>query len=336
MCYSSVSMKCLFYSVRNYELSLLKKFLGESITFSETRLAKETAQIASGFKAVSIFANDDASAPVLESLRKGGTEFLALRSAGFNHVDLEAAARLGITVARVPEYSPYAVAEHAVALLMSLNRKIHRAFNRVREHNFSLDGLMGFDIHGKTVGVIGTGKIGECFCNILNGFGAKVIAFDPQPRLKSVSYLPLEDVISRSDILSFHCPLTPETKHLINQSNLKDLKPGVIIVNTSRGAVLDTKALIQGLKSQLIGGLALDVYEEEGDLFFKDLSDKPVLDDQFIRLISFPSVLMTAHQGFFTTEATTEIAKVTSENIKGYFSGTLSPFNIVSTERVRN
>jgi D-lactate dehydrogenase len=325
-------MRCFFYSVRNYELPLLKEFLGESITFSETRLTKETAQIASGFKVVSIFANDDGSAPVLESLRKGGTDFLALRSAGFNHVDLEAAARLGITVTRVPEYSPYAVAEHAVALMLTLNRKIHRAFNRVREHNFALDGLMGFDIHGKTVGVIGTGKIGECFCNILNGFGAKVIAYDPKPRLKNAQYLELKEVLAESDILSFHCPLTPETKHLINLSNLRDLKPGVMIVNTSRGAVLDTKALIQGLKSQLIGGLALDVYEEEGDLFFKDLSDKPVLDDQFIRLISFPNVLMTAHQGFFTKEATTEIARVTAENIKGYFSGTVS--NTVSIERV--
>lgn len=333
MCYSWVVMRCFFYSVRNYELPLLKKFLGESITFSETRLTKETAQIASGFKAVSIFANDDGSAPVLDILRKGGTEFLALRSAGFNHVDLEAAAKLGITITRVPEYSPYAVAEHAVALLLTLNRKIHRAFNRVREHNFALDGLMGFDIHGKTVGVIGTGKIGECFCNILNGFGADVIAYDPNPRLKNVRYLGLKEVISKCDILSFHCPLTPETKHLISLSNLKELKPGVMIVNTSRGGVLDTKALIQGLKSQLIGGLALDVYEEEGDLFFKDLSDKPVLDDQFIRLISFPNVLMTAHQGFFTKEATTEIARVTAENIKGYFSGTIS--NTVSMERVR-
>jgi D-lactate dehydrogenase len=237
---------------------------------------------------------------------------IALRSAGFNHVDIEEADRLGMTVLRVPAYSPNAVAEHALALMMVLNRKLHRAFNRTREQNFELSGLMGFDMHGKTAGIIGTGKIGEVLCRILTGFGCRVVAHDPERNPvceeMGVEYVDLNDLYAQSDIISLHCPLTPQTHHLIDSKALGMMKNGVMLINTSRGGVIDTRALIEALKKGSVGSVGLDVYEEEGDLFFHDLSDQVIQDDVFVRLITFPNVLITAHQGFLTREACTAIA----------------------------
>lgn len=306
------------------------------LCFIESHLSAETASLAEGFPAVSLFASDDASAKVLEKLKKGGTEFLALRSAGFNHVDLEAAEKLKITVARVPAYSPYAVAEHAIALMMSLNRKVHRAYNRVREQNFALDGLMGFDMYGKTAGVIGTGKIGRAVCHILNGFGCQILAYDPKPsdeldRL-NVEYTEFDDLLKRSDIVTLHSPLTPQTHHLINKKALQSMKAGAMLINTSRGALVDAKALIDALKSGHIGSVGLDVYEEEGDLFFQDLSDTVITDDVFMRLMTFPNVLITAHQGFFTHEACKGIADTTIENLTGYENESVAEENLVTTD----
>ena len=240
-------------------------------------------------------------------------------------MDLKAAEQLGLTVVRVPAYSPYAVAEHALALMLGLNRHTHKAYNRVREGNFALDGLMGFDLHGKTVGIIGTGKIGAITATILNGFGCRVIAVDHHPSEEcqklGVTYVTLEELLQQSDIISLHCPLTPDTFHLIRPETIEEMKSGVMLINTSRGALIDTVAVIEGLKSGQIGSLGLDVYEEEGDLFFENLSDTVIQDDVFSRLLTFPNVLITGHQAFFTQEAMTAIAEVTLENIRAYFSG---------------
>jgi D-lactate dehydrogenase len=255
---------------------------------------------------------------------QGGTKLIALRSAGYNHVDLNAAKDLGLIIVRVPAYSPYAVAEHAVGLILSLNRKIHRAYNRVREGNFSIDGLLGFDLHGKTVGVIGTGKIGIIFATIMKGFGCKIIAFDPYPNDEAkqvLSYTTLADLFSMSDIISLHCPLTPDTHHIMNTETIRQCKPGVMIINTSRGALVDAQAAIEGLKNQYIGYLGLDVYEEEADLFFEDFSEKVIQDDIFSRLLTFPNVLITGHQAFFTEEAIRNIAETTITNITAFESG---------------
>jgi D-lactate dehydrogenase len=257
---------------------------------------------------------------------------LALRCAGFNHVDLEAAHHYGITILRVPAYSPEAVAEHALALILTLNRKIHKAYNRVRDGNFSLERLIGFNIAGKTVGVIGTGSIGCAFIRILDGFGTRIVAFDPFPnetlKSKGVNYLPLDDLLKTSDILSLHCPLTPETFHIINEDSLQKIKPGAMLINTSRGKLIDTDAVIGALKSKQLGYLGIDVYAEEAKLFFKDLSEIIIDDDKIARLMTFPNVLITAHQGFLTREALEQIAQTTLQNLKDYFNGVKSPNEI--------
>lgn len=338
-------MKIAVYSSKPYE----KPFLNAANTgaggtprheldYLAVQLAPATADLARGCPAVSIFVGDDGSAPVLRALHAGGTRLLALRSAGFNHVDIAEADRLGLTVLRVPAYSPHAVAEHAVGLMLTLNRKFHRAFNRVREQNFALDGLMGFDLHGKTAGVIGTGKIGEVVCKILSGFGCRVLASDPvqNPACASmgVEYVALADLYARSDIITLHCPLTPQTKHLVSAAALAAMKPGVMLINTSRGAVIDTRALIAALKRGRVGSVGLDVYEEEGDLFFKDLSTDVIHDDVFVRLLTFPNVLITAHQGFFTREACTAIATTTINNVTDFERGAIQDINRVGAKLI--
>lgn len=295
-----------------------------TLSFLEVRLTPATAPLAAGFKVVCAFVNDDLGREVLTSLAAGGTRLIALRSAGFNHVDMTAASELGLTVVRVPTYSPYAVAEHALALILTLNRKTHRAYNRVREGNFALEGLLGFDLHGKTVGIVGTGKIGAVFAGIMRGFGTHGLAYDPYPNealAESVTYTSLEQLFQKSDIISLHCPLTPETHHLIDHKALSQMKPGVMLINTSRGALVDTQAVIAGLKSGKVGTLGLDVYEEEADLFFEDLSSRVITDDVFSRLLTFPNALITGHQGFFTEEALTNIAKTTLANITAFEQG---------------
>ncbi|MFM1935345.1 MAG: hypothetical protein RI990_304 [Planctomycetota bacterium] len=318
-------MRISIFSFKPYERPFLDEAngaAGHELHTLDARLSTATAALAHGSPAVSIFVGDDASGPVLRALHAGGTRILALRSAGFNHVDLEEADRLGLVVARVPAYSPYAVAEHAVGLMLTLNRKFHRAYARVREQNFELDGLLGFDMHGKTAGVVGTGKIGEAVCSILRGFGCHVLAFDPIPNpaceALGVRYAALPEIFAASDIITLHCPLTPQTRHLIGADAIAAMKPGVMIVNTSRGAVIDTRALIVALKRGHVGSVGLDVYEEEGDLFFRDLSAEAIQDDVFVRLLTFPNVLVTAHQGFFTREACAAIARTTIDNVTGF------------------
>ena len=295
---------------------------GHAVTFLEPRLTARTAVLAEGAGAVCAFVNDDLGTETLEALAAARIGLVALRSAGFNNVDLDAAARLGIAVGRVPAYSPHAVAEHAMALILTLNRRIHRAYARVREGNFELDGLLGFDLHGKTVGVVGTGRIGRVLARILLGFGCEVLAVDPAPdpglEDAGVRYCDLRDLLAASDVIALQCPLTPETHHLIDDEAVAAMRPGVMVVNTSRGAVVDTRAVIRGLKSGHIGSLALDVYEEEGDLFFQDLSDRFIPDDVFARLLTFPNVLVTGHQGFFTREALEGIAAATVANVTAF------------------
>ena len=295
------------------------------LQFHETRLTLDSAALAHDCEVVCAFINDDLSAPVLERLAAGGTGLIALRSAGYNHVDLVAAQRLGLPVVRVPAYSPHAVAEHAVALVMALNRRIHRAFNRTREGDFSLHGLTGFDLHGKTVGVIGGGKIGQVFARIMHGFGCQVLVYDPFP-LAGIDAIgarqaPLDEVITSSDILSLHCPLTDESYHLIDAIRLAQMKRGVMLINTGRGALVDTPALIEALKSGQLGYLGLDVYEEESELFFEDHSDLPLQDDTLARLLTFPNVIVTAHQAFLTHEALDAIARTTLDNISAWLAG---------------
>ena len=295
------------------------------ITFQETRLDASTAALAEGSPAECAFANDHVGADTIAALAKVGVKLIALRCAGFNQVDLEAAAEHDIAVARVPAYSPHAVAEHAVALLMTLVRHTQRAFNRVREHNFALDGLMGFDLHGKTVGIIGAGTIGICFVNIMKGFGCRVLAFDPYPnddlRATGAKLVDLDTLLAESDVISLHCPLNPRTHHLIDADALAKTKPGLVLINTSRGGVIDTRAVLEALKARTLGGLALDVYEEEGDVFYKDLSGQIMQDDVLARLLTFPNVLVTSHQGFLTREAVTNIADTTLHNVTTFERG---------------
>ncbi|MCC5901756.1 MAG: 2-hydroxyacid dehydrogenase [Halomonas sp.] len=320
-------MRIAIFSAKPYDQAFLSRACAtkrHDLSFFDARLTIDTAPLAKGFDGVCVFVNDHLDAGVLEQLYAGGTRLVALRSAGFNHVDLAAAERLGITVARVPAYSPHAVAEHAVALVMSLNRMTFRAYNRVREGNFALDGLLGFDLHGKTVGVIGTGHIGLIFADIMHGFGCRILAHDPLPNPQAkefVEYVPLETLYAQADIVSLHCPLTPDTDHLINAAAIAQMKQGVMLINTGRGRVVDTQAVIAGLKSGHIGRLGLDVYEEEEQLFFEDLSHKVIDDDQFMRLTTFHNVLITGHQAFFTTEALTNIAETTLANIDAFESG---------------
>ena len=322
-------MRIAVFNTKPYD----QRFLEEAnaahqhdLVFLEPHLSVHTARLAEGCAVICTFVNDPLNAATLEVLSALGVKLVALRCAGFNQVDLRAAERLGITVARVPAYSPYAVAEHAVALILTLNRNIHRAYNRVREGNFALEGLLGFDLHGKTVGVIGTGKIGAVFARILRGFGMTVLAHDVQQNAElegeGLRYVGLEELLERSDIVSLHCPLTPQTQHLVNAERLGRMKRGAMLVNTSRGALVDTPAVIEALKSGCLGALALDVYEEEGDLFFENLSDRVIQDDVFMRLLTFPNVLITGHQAFFTREALTGIAQTTLENVTAFEKGT--------------
>ncbi len=315
-------MKVAVFSTKSYDRAFLQEANarhGHRLEFFQARLDAQTAPLAAGYPGVCVFVNDLLDRTALEQLAQGGTRLVALRCAGFNNVDLTAAEQLEITVVRVPAYSPHAVAEHTVGLILTLNRKIHRAYQRVRDGNFSLEGLMGFDLAGKTVGIVGTGKIGAVVARILHGFGCRLLGFDPYPnpecRKLGVEYVPLEELLARSDIVTLHCPLTPQTFHLINRDSLQLLKPGAMLINTSRGAVIDTPAVIQALKSGHLGSLGLDVYEEEGDVFFQDLSDRVIQDDVLARLLTFPNVIITGHQAFFTREALQAIAETTLDNI---------------------
>jgi D-lactate dehydrogenase len=320
-------MRCLVFSCKSYDQTFLNEIQNHQheLVFHASPLNESTVSLAATFPAVCLFVNDVANKAVLQQLAAHGTRTIALRCAGFNNVDLIAAEQLGITVVRVPAYSPYATAEHAVGLMMVLNRKIHRAYNRVREGNFSLDGLLGFDMHGKTVGVVGTGKIGEIACRILTGFGCTVLACDPfvNPAVVNlgVSYKSFSDLLTSCDIITLHAPLTPQTKHLIDSNSISKLKHGMMLINTSRGALVDTPAVIEGLKSGHIGAVGLDVYEEEADLFFEDLSSSVIQDDVFSRLLTFPNVVITGHQAFFTAEAMMAIARITLYNLTCVESG---------------
>jgi D-lactate dehydrogenase len=303
-----------------------------TFTYLEPRLMPETAQLAAGHPAVCAFVNDHLDREVLTILTKAGTRLIALRSAGFNNVDLEAAKELGLAVVRVPAYSPNSIAEHTVGLMLALNRRLHRAYNRVREGNFALDGLLGFDMVGKTVGIIGTGKIGAVVAQILSGFGCQVLGYDPYPsdaaRDAGVEYRDLDEVFAAADILTLHLPLTRDTHHMIDAASIASMKPGVMLINTSRGALLNTTAVIEGLKTGQIGYLGLDVYEEEDDMFFQDLSGFILQDDVFARLLTFPNVLITGHQAFFTQEALEAIASTTVRNIEAFARGE-APINAV-------
>lgn len=332
-------MHVTVFSTKEYDQTFLDRAnKGEHhLAYLESRLTHQTVSSAAGSQAVCAFVNDELDVRVLSPLQALGIGLVVLRCAGFNNVDLEAAARLGIAVARVPEYSPHSVAEHAVALILSLNRKLHRAYARVREGNFALDGLMGFELHGRTVGIIGTGKIGTVVARIMTGFGCRVLAADPYPndacRRMGVGYVSLATLLSGSDIVTLHCPLNPDTFHLIDAQALASARPGAMFINTSRGAVIETRAMITALKSGQVGALGLDVYEEEAELFFQNLSDKVIQDDVFARLLTFPNVLITGHQGFFTTDALMNIAETTIANISA-FANTGKALYQVSTERL--
>ena len=320
-------MEVAVFSTRSYDrefLDLANAADGHAhiLRYLEAGLSEQTVALAAGADAICAFVNDRLDHTVLAALRGHGTRLVALRSAGFNHVNLKAAEALGIAVARVPAYSPEAIAEHTVALILSLNRKLHRAYVRVREGNFALDGLLGFNLSARTVGIVGTGRIGAAVARILQGFGCRLLAFDPAPDAKlrqlGIEYVPLAELLQQSDIITIHCPLTPQTHHLINDDALQLIRKGTMLINTSRGAVVDTRAVIAGLKSERIGALGLDVYEEEGDLFFRDLSESMLQDDVFARLLTFPNVLITGHQGFFTREALWAIAETTIRNISSF------------------
>lgn len=321
-------MRVAIFSTKKYDRQFFdaaNEQAGHELVYFESRLTSETSSLAQGFEGVCAFVNDQVDEAVLRDLAEGGTKLIALRSAGFNHVDVKAARQLGLEVVRVPAYSPYAVAEHTLALILALNRKTHRAYNRVREGNFSLEGLQGFDMHGRTVGIIGTGKIGAIFARIMSGFGCKLLAFDPYPdeecRKMGVEYVDFDELLSRSHIISLHCPLTPQTHHLIDEEALGKMRKGVMLINTSRGGLVDTRAVIRGLKEEVIGYVGLDVYEEEEDLFFEDLSSRVLQDDVFARLLTFSNVIITGHQGFFTGEALQNIAETTLSNISAFESG---------------
>ncbi len=333
-------MHVAVYSTRPYDRHAIERANGpgrHSFTFLKAPLDATTLPTAAGADAVCAFVNDRLDAEVLRGLQRLGVRLVVLRCSGFNQVDLAAAAELGIAVGRVPEYSPYAVAEYTAALVLTLNRKIHRAHARVREGNFSLDGLLGFDLHGRTVGVVGTGKIGECFCRIMAGFGCHLLAFDPRPnpacQALGARYVPLPELLAGSDIVSLHCPLTPQTRHMIDDQALAGMKHGAMLVNTSRGAVLDARAAIDALKSGVLGSLGLDVYEEEGDLFFRDLSAEVIHDDVFARLLTMPNVVVTGHQAFFTEDALNAIAGITLANLDA-FAATGKAAHPVSVERI--
>jgi D-lactate dehydrogenase len=321
-------MKIAVFSTKTYDEEILNAANTgghNEFEFFEMRLNHTSVKLANGFPAVCCFVNDQLDAAVLEQLHSGGTRLIALRCAGFNQVDLKAAEKLGITVVRVPAYSPHAVAEHAVGMMLTLNRKFHKAYNRVREGDFHLDGLLGFDMVGKTVGIVGTGKIGQGVAKIMLGFGCHVRAYDMVPNAElsaaGVKYVPLDELLMTSDIISLHCPLTPQTNHLINDTAFAAMKPGVMLINTSRGAIIDARAAITALKSGKLGYLGLDVYEEEADLFFEDLSNQVIQDDVFSRLLTFKNVLVTGHQAFFTRNALEQIALTTLANVAAFERG---------------
>lgn len=322
------AMRTILFSSQNYDReSFLDAQLpaGIELQFQAARLSLDTATLAERHEVVCAFINDDLSAPVLEQLAAGGTRLIALRSAGYNHVDLPAAQRLGLDVVRVPAYSPHAVAEHAVALILALNRRLHRAYNRTREGDFTLHGLTGFDLVGKTVGIVGTGQIGATFARIMAGFGCQLLAYDPFPNpaveALGARYLDLPELLAQSQIISLHCPLTEASRYLINQQSLAHMQPGAMLINTGRGGLVDTPALIEALKSGQLGYLGLDVYEEEARLFFEDRSDLPLQDDVLARLLTFPNVIVTAHQAFLTREALAAIAETTLHNIASWAAG---------------
>lgn len=322
--------KIAFFSSKPYDIHFFdteNKPYGFNIHYFDCALDENSIAMTKGFEVVCAFVNDTLNASCIEALKKNQVKLIALRSAGFNHVNIKSCQEHNITVVRVPAYSPYAVAEHTMALLLTLNRKTHKAYQRIREGNFSLNGLLGFDLHNKTIGIIGFGKIGARFAAICQGFGLKILAYDPKPAPSlskdlSVQFVELHGLLSQSDIISLHCPLTSSNRHMINEKTIQTIKKGAVILNTGRGALIDTKALIEGLKSEHIGAVGLDVYEQESNLFFEDHSDDIIDDDILMRLTTFPNVLITAHQGFFTKEALTEIAAVTLSNIQSIISGT--------------
>jgi D-lactate dehydrogenase len=321
-------MKIAVFSTKSYDRHYFDKFNTEGqhqLTYFETSLNYDTTNLTIGFEGVCVFVNDKIDKKTVENLSQNGIELIALRCAGFNNIDLEATKANNIKVVRVPAYSPQAVAEHAVALILTLNRKTHKVYNRVRESNFSLENLTGFNLFGKTIGVIGTGQIGAVFCQIMIGFGCKVIAYDVKEseelKSKGVDYQSLDKILSNSDIISLHCPLTPETQHIFDNIAFSKIKKGAMLINTSRGGLIKTLDVIEALKTGKLGFLGIDVYEQEGNLFFKDLSESIIQDDLIQRLISFPNVLITPHQGFFTEEALTQIAIITMKNIDDFEDG---------------
>lgn len=310
-------MKIIFYSTKPYDkvwFEPMAKDYGYEICFVEASISKETAKLAEGYDAVCVFVNDQVTKEVIDILYKYNVKAILLRSAGFNHVDVKAA-KDKIKILRVPSYSPEAVAEYAMALLLTINRKTHKAYNRTREFNMNINGLMGMDLYNKTAGVVGTGKIGQAMIRILKGFGMRVLAYDLYPdKNLDVEYVTLEKLIEKSDVISLHCPLTADTKHLINKESISKMKKGVYLINTSRGALVDSQSLLDGLMEGKFGGVGLDVYEEEDGIFFEDMSQEIVLDNTLARLMTFPNVIITSHQGFFTIEAMQAIAIETLEN----------------------
>lgn len=324
-------MKITFFSTQPYDKSFFtdsNQAFGFELEFHKSALDASNAKTIRNSEAICIFVNDQCNAKVIDVLAESGVKLIALRCAGFNNVDVEAAHNAGIEIVRVPAYSPAAVAEHAVALMLILNRKIHKAYNRVREQNFSLQGLLGFDLQGKTVGVIGTGNIGKAFCKIMLGFGCKVLAFDliasKQMEALGVEYTDISSIFSVANIISLHCPLTESNRHLVNEETLGLMKDGVMLINTSRGGLIDTRAAIHALKKGKLGSLGIDVYEQEEKLFFRDLSTDIIQDDTIQRLMSFPNVIITAHQAFFTKEALTQIADITLGNIQHWRNGSIT------------
>ncbi|XOV77904.1 MAG: 2-hydroxyacid dehydrogenase [Aestuariibacter sp.] len=316
------AIKVAMFSAKTYDQEFFAQYCSQhcQIDYFESSLNEQTVSLATGYDTVCVFVNDDITVAVIKNLHELKVSHIALRCAGFNNVDIEAAKSYGIRVSRVPAYSPEAVAEHTLALMLALGRKLHKAYNRVKEANFSLTGLLGFTFHGKTAGIVGTGKIGSVLARILHGMGVKVLCFDPMPDNDLVSagfeYCSFEQLIKQSDVISLHCPLNNDTQHLISKNTIDNMKHGVMLINTSRGGLVDTKAIIAGLKTGQIGHLGLDVYEMESELFFQDLSCEIVQDDVFQRLMTFPNVLITGHQGFFTQEALQEIASSTMTSIE--------------------
>jgi D-lactate dehydrogenase len=332
-------MKIALFSSMSYDVEyfeIANRLFNFDITHFETRLKPHTAHLAAGFDAVCVFVNDVVNRESLTILKEHEVKIVALRCAGFNNVDLITAKSLGITVVRVPAYSPDAVAEHALALILTLNRKTHKAYNRVREGNFSLERLIGFNLTGKVVGIIGTGKIGTAFSSIMKGLGCRVIAYDKYPDDKLIEsgmkYVSLEKLLSQSDIISLHCPLTPETAYLVNRQTIALMKPGVMLINTGRGGLIDTHDVIESLKNQQIGYLGIDVYEQEEKLFFRDRSEEIIKDDEIARLMSFPNVLITAHQAFFTREALEQIASTTLGNLNAFSENEPIPNEVIYSD----